>query len=112
MWNYDHGSVKRISIEYMKLGKYVAFVLKENDGTVKTDPNEPASLTSRVTIKDNATFVIRNFTNSDSTKYRCALKPTVGVEIVTDAVEIVEASKYSALILLRLAKRKQSATLL
>ena len=95
VWNYDHGSVKRISIEYLKSGTYVVLVVKESDGTVKTNPKEPASLTSRVTIKDNATFVIRSFTNSDSTKYRCGLKPTVGAEKLTDPVEIVVVGRYS-----------------
>ena len=94
VWNYDHGSVKRISIQYMKSGTYVVLLLKESDGTVKTNPSEPASLTSRVTIKGNATFVIRNFTNNDSTKYRCGLKPTVGAEKLTDPVEIVVVGRY------------------
>ena len=79
----------------MKSGTYVVLVVKESDGTVKTNPKEPASLTSRVTIKNNATFVIRNFTNSDSTKYRCELIPTVGVEKLTDPVEIVVSGRYS-----------------
>ena len=56
-----------------------------------------ANLTSRVTIKDNATFVIRNFTHSDSTKYRCILTSSVGMDFVTDPVEVVVGSKYNAL---------------
>ena len=97
VWNYDHGSVKMISIQYMKSGTYVVLLLKESDGTVKTNSNEPASLTSRVTIKDNATFVIRNFTSSDSTKYRCILTSSVGMDFVTDPVEVVVGSKYTVL---------------
>ena len=85
--------MERISIQYMKSGVYVVLVLKESDGTVKTNPREPASLTSRVTIKDNATFVIRSFTNSDSTKYLCSLEPESGINVATDPVTIVVFGK-------------------
>ena len=109
VWNYDHGSVERISIQYMKSGAYVVLVIKESDGTVKTNNKEPPGLTSRVTIKDNATFVIRSFTNSDSTKYVCVLRPSSGSDKLTDPVEVVEASKYNVLaVVLRVGSGKFS----
>ena len=93
VWNYDHGNVKLVIISSMMAGEFKPLVAKYSSGKVSTNPNEPASLTSRVTIKDNATFVIRNFTNSDSTKYSCEVAPVSGVPVTADPVDIVVASK-------------------
>ena len=78
----------------MKGGVPQALVSKGNSGVV-VNPNEPVNLTSRVTIKDNATFVIRNFTNSDSRTYICVFKPLVGAQVASDPVEIIVSSKYT-----------------
>ena len=93
VWNYDHDNVKLVTIKYMKAGEFKPLVAKDSIGKVLTNPSEPASLTSRVTIKDNATFVIRNFTNNDSTKYSCEVALVSGSPVTADPVDIAVASK-------------------
>ena len=43
VWNYDHDSVKGISVQYMTSGGFVDLVVKESNVIVRKNPSEPSS---------------------------------------------------------------------
>ena len=94
-WNYDHGNVENIAIEYEKSGSFVALVAKDSKGSVQVNPQEPKSLTDRVTIEGNATLVIKAVNTGDSTKYRCWFTPVGGGSRTEGPVRLIVAGRYT-----------------
>ena len=94
-WNYDHGNVENIAIQYKKSGSFVALVFKDSKGSVQVNPQEPKSLTDRITIERNATLVIKAVNTGDSTKYRCEFTPVGGGSTTEGPVRLIVAGRYT-----------------
>ena len=103
-WNYDHGNVDNVAIEYEKSGSFVALVSKDNKGVVKVNPQEPKSLTNRVTIEGNATLVIKAVNTGDSTRYRCEFSPVGKPSSTESPVRLIVAGRYTACFLQKKSK--------
>ena len=104
-WNYDHGHVKSIVIQYeSKSGSFEILVGKDNNGSVQVNTNEPKSLTDRVTIEGNATLVITAVNTGDSTRYRCEFSPVGGGSTTEGPVRLIVAGRYTACFLQKKSK--------
>ena len=88
-WNYSHGSVSRVDMQYHKSGRWVTILSKDNAGTVSINPALPASLKSRIRIEGNATLVILTVNTRDSTRYKCVFVPTSGPATEEDPIQLV-----------------------
>ena len=95
-WNYDHGNVDNVAIQYEKSGSFVALVAKDSKGSVQINPREPKSLTGRVTIEGKATLVIKAVNPGDSTRYRCRFTPVGGGLTTEGPVRLIVAGRYTA----------------
>ena len=103
-WNYDHGNVDNVAIQYKKSGSFVPLVVKDNKGSVQVNPREPKNLTDRVTIEGNATFVIKAVNAGDSTRYRCRLTPVGKPPSTEGPVRLILAGGYTACFLQKKSK--------
>ena len=95
-WNYDHGNVDNVAIQYEKSGLFKGLVAKDSKGSVQVNPNEPKSLTDRVTFEGNATLVIKAVNTGDSTRYRCEFTPVGGGSTTEGPVRLIVAGRYTA----------------
>ena len=73
-WNFlIHGRFRRAEIQCKRGGTFKTLAVKEEDGTIQTNPLEPDSITKRITIEGNATLVISGVKAEDITEYKCVL---------------------------------------
>ena len=105
-WNYDHGNVDNVAIQYKKSGSFETLVVKDSKGSVQVNLNEPKNLTDRVTIEGNATLVIKAVNAGDSTRYRCRFTPVgIGKPSSTEgSVRLIMACRYTACFLQKKSK--------
>ena len=93
-WSFPiDANFKRVEIQLEKSGSLELLVWKTKDGKVSTIQNLPKNLTSRVTIKGSATFVISAVNRGDATKYVCTYVSQLGTKVIEDAVELIVAGK-------------------
>ena len=89
-WNFlIHGSFSHVRINYWKSDIHVPLMDKYKGGKIAKNPRIPSSFTNRITIEENATFVISTVNKGDATRYSCVFYPLSGPQSQEVPVQLI-----------------------